>query len=288
MSAKRSGAKNEIYVDILERLTVLFNNTGYVTHSEIDGSIQMKSYLSGNPPLRLALNEDLVVGRENAAAYNKVVLDDCNFHECVNTDDFDTTRSLSLVPPDGEFVVMNYRMSTEFRPPYAVTASYEIVGPYKAEVTLKIRSDYPERNVGQNVQIKVPTPRAATSVAPKLVAQVGPTARAHGAAAVKAAESAALEGQTAEYIAKDRCVMWQLRKFPGGSEQTLKIRMSLPTAGCEAVHKECGPVAMSFDIPMYSVSDLNVRYLRVEGPQRYKLQRWVRYITTSTSYVARL
>lgn len=57
--------KNEIFVDILERLTVLFNANGYVLNSSIDGCIQVKSYLSGNPSLRLALNEDLVIGKEN-------------------------------------------------------------------------------------------------------------------------------------------------------------------------------------------------------------------------------
>jgi len=52
--------KNEVFVDILERLTVLFNAQGQVLNSTIDGCIQMKSYLAGNPELRLALNEDLV------------------------------------------------------------------------------------------------------------------------------------------------------------------------------------------------------------------------------------
>lgn len=31
--------------------------------SEIDGTIQMKSYLTGNPEIRLALNEELSIGR---------------------------------------------------------------------------------------------------------------------------------------------------------------------------------------------------------------------------------
>jgi AP-4 complex subunit mu-1 len=63
----RSGKqKNEIYVDVIERLTVLFNASGYVVNSSIDGSIQMKSFLSGNPELRLALNEDLVIGKGSA------------------------------------------------------------------------------------------------------------------------------------------------------------------------------------------------------------------------------
>ena len=77
--------KNEIYVDIIERLTVLFNASGYVVNSAIDGTILMKSFLSGNPELRLALNEDLVIGKENAGQGMGVVLDDCNFHERVRT-----------------------------------------------------------------------------------------------------------------------------------------------------------------------------------------------------------
>lgn len=55
--------KNEIFVDILERLNILFSNSGYVLNSSIDGCIQMKSYLAGSPELRLALNEDLIIGK---------------------------------------------------------------------------------------------------------------------------------------------------------------------------------------------------------------------------------
>ena len=32
-------------------------------NSSIDGCIQMKSFLAGNPELRLSLNEDLVIGK---------------------------------------------------------------------------------------------------------------------------------------------------------------------------------------------------------------------------------
>jgi AP-4 complex subunit mu-1 len=55
--------KNEIFVDILEKLNVLFSPNGYLLNSTIDGCIQMKSFLSGNPELRLALNEDLTIGK---------------------------------------------------------------------------------------------------------------------------------------------------------------------------------------------------------------------------------
>lgn len=42
---------------------------GYILTSEIDGTIQMKSYLTGNPEIRLALNEDLAIGRGGRSLY---------------------------------------------------------------------------------------------------------------------------------------------------------------------------------------------------------------------------
>jgi hypothetical protein len=38
----------------------------------------MKSYLIGNPPLKLILNEDITMAESNVSG--AVVLDDCNFH----------------------------------------------------------------------------------------------------------------------------------------------------------------------------------------------------------------
>lgn len=39
--------KNEIFLDVIERLNLLVSSNGTVLHSEIIGSIQMKSFLSG-------------------------------------------------------------------------------------------------------------------------------------------------------------------------------------------------------------------------------------------------
>ncbi|CAE8670943.1 unnamed protein product, partial [Polarella glacialis] len=116
--------KNEIFVDILERITVLMSSNGFVINSAIDGSIQMKSYLMGNPELKLALNEDINIKNMELGGlhggYGSVVLDDCNFHECVDLQDFSELRTLSFYPPDGEFAVMNYRITGDFRVPFRV------------------------------------------------------------------------------------------------------------------------------------------------------------------------
>lgn len=47
---------------------VTINAGGYVLTSEIDGAIVCKSFLAGRPQIKLALNEDLAVGRSEALA----------------------------------------------------------------------------------------------------------------------------------------------------------------------------------------------------------------------------
>ncbi len=40
------GRRDEIFVDIVERISCTFNQTGYVTASQIDGAIQVGAYLA--------------------------------------------------------------------------------------------------------------------------------------------------------------------------------------------------------------------------------------------------
>ncbi len=61
----------------------------------------MKSYLLGNPDLKLALNDNLIVGKGSGMA-SSAVIDDCNFHECVNTSQFDMNKLMTIKPPEGK------------------------------------------------------------------------------------------------------------------------------------------------------------------------------------------
>ena len=291
-----AGGKNEIFVDILERLTVLFNANGYVLNSSIEGCIQMKSYLSGNPGLRIALNEDLIVGKDNANSYGGLVLDDCNFHECINVDDFEQGRTLALLPPEGEFVAMNYRITSEFRAPFRIFPTLEESSPYKVDLVLRVRNEVPEKTHGSNVVIRFPVPKTTSSVVCEAFADAifaERTAGAPGAGAVVARGAAAGGGRsaaagTAEYNSKDREVVWVIKKFPGGSEATLRARVTLSAPSGPTLRKELGPISLSFEIPNHNVSGLSVRYLRIaETYKNYQPRRWVRYVVTSNSYTCR-
>ena len=96
-------------------------------------------------------------------------------------------------------------------------------------------------------------------------------------------------GYSAEYNAAEKKILWTVRKFHGGSEMSIRCKLTLDSVATAAVKREIGPLSMNFEIPMYNVSNLQVRYLRIsETHKSYNPYRWVRYITQSSSYVCRL
>ncbi|PKA59504.1 hypothetical protein AXF42_Ash016528 [Apostasia shenzhenica] len=270
--------RDEIFVDIIEKISVTFSSSGYILTSEVDGTIQMKSYLSGNPEIRLALNEDLSIGRsggnsmydyKSSAGGGIVILDDCNFHESVHLDNFDLDRTLTLVPPDGEFSVMNYRMTQEFKPPFRINALVEEAGSHKAEVIIKIRADFSTSVTANTVTVQMPVPKYTTRVSFEL-------------------ESGAI-GQTTDFKENNKRLEWCLNKIVGGSEHTLRAKLTFSQESHGNLTKEAGPVNMNFTIPMYNASRLQVKYLQIAKKSKtYNPYRWVRYVTQANSYVARL
>lgn len=257
-------SKNEIFVDVLEKLTVLFNANGYIMNSSLEGCIQMKSFLKGNPQLQLALNDDLVIEKSNNA-YLAIGLDDFNFHECVNANDFKDTKILTINPPDGEFVVMNYRIKGDYQAPFRIFPYVEEINQYKLEFSLKIKSLFPDKLFANNVLVKFGMPRTANGISFELPKKSS--------------------GQTAEFKEHERLVEWKIEKFIGSTELSLKTKASLTGP---ATIKEINQVSMQFEISMYNVSKLQIKYLRIAGQSNSNPYRWVRYITQSSSYVCRV
>ena len=53
--------KNEIFLDVIEKLNIMVNANGSVLRSEIIGSLRMRSFLSGMPELKLGLNDKILM-----------------------------------------------------------------------------------------------------------------------------------------------------------------------------------------------------------------------------------
>jgi len=166
-------------------------------NSTIDGCSQMKSYLVGNPELRLVLNEDLIIGKEStpANAYGRVVFGDVSFHDCVNLREFEHGRTLSFYPPDGEFVVLNYRLTGDYRTPFCIFPAVEEMGPRSFEITITVRAEMEPSHFGANVVIELSLPHFTSSATCNMLS------------------SKNIGSPAAEFVAADKKVLWSIKKF---------------------------------------------------------------------------
>jgi len=105
---------NAVFVDVFERLTVVFDRHGSVTHSYINGAIVLKSFLTGSPEMRLGLNEGLCIASlgVNGAGVSDgrplLTIDDVALHECVRFQVFPPARS----PPRCSFLAHGGNMDS--------------------------------------------------------------------------------------------------------------------------------------------------------------------------------
>ena len=248
--------RNEIFVDVIEKVNVLFNSSNIIINSSIDGSIRMKSFLTGSPTLKLTLNQD---------SY----FDDYNFDEHVDDTDFNFNRKLVISPPAGEFVVMNYRMSRDFTLPFKIFPFLNQESPYKIELMIKVRCELPKDNSAKLVTLKFTVPEAVSSVYPELETGV--------------------QNQKVSYKENEKIVEWKIDVFKGESEHSLVTKISMgKEIGMYQIRKEIGPIKMSFEINQMNSSPLKIKSLIIEGTDKENPNKWVRYITTSNSYVTRI
>lgn len=133
--------KNEVFLDVVESLNLLVSANGNVLRSEILGAVKMKCYLSGMPELRLGLNDKAMFETTGRATRGKSVeMEDVKFHQCVRLSRFENDRTISFIPPDGEFELMSYRLNTQVKPLIWVECVVESHSGSRVEYMLKVRS----------------------------------------------------------------------------------------------------------------------------------------------------
>jgi AP-1 complex subunit mu len=72
----------------------------------------MASVFDFAPELRLGLNDKVLFESTGRGKSKAVELEDVKFHQCVRLSRFDNDRTISFIPPDGEFELMSYRLNT--------------------------------------------------------------------------------------------------------------------------------------------------------------------------------
>lgn len=85
-------------------------------------------------------------------------MEDVKFHQCVRLSRFENDRTISFIPPDGEFELMSYRLSTPVKPLIWVEATVESHRGSRVEYIVKCKAQFKRRSTANNVEIWVPVP----------------------------------------------------------------------------------------------------------------------------------
>ncbi|KAI5480315.1 AP-2 complex subunit mu-1 [Pseudohyphozyma bogoriensis] len=255
--------KNEAFVDVVETVNLSMSSSGTVLRADVDGQILMRAYLSGTPECKFGLNDKLVLdrssqpkGAKNLGAVDSgaVELDDCQFHQCVKLGKFDSDRTISFIPPDGEFELMRYRSTTNINLPFRVQPIVQEVGKSKVEYTVHVKANFNPKLSANNVVIKIPTPLNTT----KVDCKVG-------------------MGK-AKYVPAENVIVWKIPRFQGQTDCTFTAEASLSST----THRKAWsrpPISIDFQVLMFTASGLLVRFLKVFERSNYQSVKWVRYLT---------
>merc|ERR1712203_594471 len=206
-------------------------------------------------------------GRSKSKA---VELEDIKFHQCVRLARFENDRTISFIPPDGEFELMSYRLNTQVKPLIWIEAVVEPHSHSRIEYMIKAKSQFKQRSTANNVEILVPVPPDADS--PSFKTSIG----------------------TVKYAPERDAVVWSIKQFHGGKEYLMRAHFGLPSISASDVDKKKtddswkAPIAVKFEIPYFTVSGIQVRYLKIIEKSGYQALPWVRYITANGDYQLRM
>ncbi|XP_030648744.1 AP-4 complex subunit mu-1 isoform X1 [Chanos chanos] len=262
------GGKNEIFVDVIERLSVVIGSNGMLMKADIEGEIRVKCYLPSCSEMRIGLNEEFSIGKSQLRGYGAAVhVDECSFHQAVKLDEFDSFRILKVCPSQGEQTVMQYQLCDNLpcAPPFRLFPTLERDYGNRLLIYLKLRCDLPPKSSALNVSITVPVPKGSLSLSQELSSP----------------------DQSAELQPKNKAILWEIPRFPGGAQLSALFKVEVPGLSSASL-LEVGPVSMSFELPKYTCTGLQIRFLRLTPTQPGLSQRWVRYVTHSDSYTIRI
>jgi AP-1 complex subunit mu len=262
-------ARNEVFLDVIEKVNVLIAGNGTLLRSEIIGKLMMKSYLSGMPNLKLGLNDKLQFDAATASGGREpkgksVELEDIKFHQCVRLARFENDRTISFIPPDGAFELMSYRLNTEVKPLIWVDAVIE-QRQTRVDYVVKARAQLKPRAIANNVKISIPVlPDVDT---PNFKCSSG----------------------KAKYAPDKDVIVWSIKQFKAGREAVMRGHFGLPSLGKDIERDSATrrPIDVSFEVPYFTISGLQVRFLKVVEKSGYHALPWVRYITQSGNYCIR-
>jgi hypothetical protein len=168
-------SRNEIWLDLVEKVNVMISAKGHMLQHEVMGQMRTKAHLNGIPVLFMAFNNKFNFSRETDEHSRQISVgnvegaltnEDFSFHACVDASKIESERVIRFIPPDGEFNLLQYRLTSKLRPLIWVEPIVQRHDRSRIEYLIKIKAQFKKSAHATDVSVTVPVPADASS--PKL------------------------------------------------------------------------------------------------------------------------
>ncbi|KAF8897166.1 Mu homology domain-containing protein [Infundibulicybe gibba] len=261
-------ASNEIYFDMVEELKATVNKHGTTLSSNVWGKIETNARLSGTPDLLLTFT-------------NSHVLTDCAFHPCVRLQRWTRDKSLSFIPPDGRFVLMDYRFNPSSSPAARAGANQvAAVAKDNVHVPFTLKASIELEEHGGTFDL-ILTSRLSTHAMQSFLLEIHLGEGAGGIKCTAIRGSGGGFGQGSGVGAagvtggwgfepKRKVIQWEIPVVPPSSTWSLRGSFTSPSTP-----RPSHAFQIRFEIPSHTHSALKVEQLKVTG-ETYKPYKGVR------------
>lgn len=265
-------ASNEMYIDVTETLRAIVSKQGVPLTSTVNGRLDVACRLSGTPDCVLTFT-------------NPQVMSDCSFHPCVRLQRWTRDKSLSFIPPDGHFVLAEYRYtpstisSTSMKVanqapssggmvpvPFAIKANFEIEDT-TASFNLTFSSRLTTRPI-ENVCVELNLGEGAHAI--KCVASRESGGLGRGLSSLETGGSTSSTASWA-FDSRKKVLRWEIPNVPPSTHWSLQGSFVASTAPPRPSHA----LQVGFDIQSHTFSSLKVDQLKITG-EGYKPYKGVR------------
>ena len=117
----------------------------------------------------------------------------------------------------------------------------------RIEYMIKAKSQFKQRSTANNVEIVIPVPPDADT--PTFKTSIG----------------------NVKYAPERDAIVWSIKQFHGGKEYLMRAHFGLPSVSNEEDKKDKPPITVKFEIPYFTVSGIQVRYLKIIEKSGYQV-----------------
>ncbi|XP_065170112.1 AP-3 complex subunit mu-1 [Atheta coriaria] len=250
---RRTGVKytnNEAYFDVVEEVEAIIDKTGSTVFAEIQGYIDCCIKLSGMPDLTLSF-------------INPRLFDDISFHPCVRFKRWEGEKILSFIPPDGNFRLISYHISSQsvVAIPIYVRHNFVVKTGEQGRIDITVGPKHTLGRTVEGVKLEVLMPKAILNC--NLVANQGKY----------------------NFDPVARILHWDIGKID--VTKLPNIRGSVAIAIGSNTSEINPSINVHFTINQMAVSGLKVHRLDMYG-EKYKPFKGVKYITKAGRFQIRM